>query len=1566
MTFTQLLEDLFREEIVIHIRNGHIHYDDPHHALRAEQKIQLDRFEALVLSELETPETQGLPIYPLSSVQKTLWFLYQRAPHSVAYNVKFDAHMFSKIDIPAFQRALQGLVDRHPSLRTIYPIIDGEPVQQIRPHQELSFEVIDAGHWSRERLNQELYERAELSFDVVRGPLLRAYLFTLPKGRSIFWLLVHHIAVDFWSMEILLDEFGKFYEAERSGRPAALQPLGQQYIDYMQWKLKMLGSERGEGHREYFQQRFGDELPVLHLPTDRPRPPVQTYETDSLSFRLDPELVEQLKELAHIERSTVPAILLAAYYVLLYRYSGQEDIIIGMPAGEQGHRLFKGVVGFFENPLPLRIDLSGNPDVRSLIRQVHQTLWNAQDHADFPSHFLRSRHRQHTDPSHPSLFQTIFIFQEQHQHKNIAPFLLGQGGERIELGDLVMVSMGLEEQTMIFVDVQLTILEDEDALSAYWQYNTDLFDEATLERMGEHYQALLEAMIEDPEQTIAELPLMSAAEEHQILVEWNKSGAEYPKDRCIHQLFEAQVERSPNAVAVVFEGRQLTYGELNALANRLARYLQKHGVGPEVLVAMYMERSLEIIVGILGILKAGGAYVPIDCVYPRERVAFMLDDCQAPVILTQSHLVKELPECEARIICLDTDWEAIAEKDATTPESEVLADNVVYSIYTSGSTGKPKGALITHDNVARLFKATESWFHFTHDDVWTLFHSYAFDFSVWEIWGALLYGGKLIIVPYEVSRSPEAFYQLLRTNGVTILNQTPSAFRQLMQAEEALNVSDALSLRLIIFGGEALDIQSLKPWFERHGDVCPQLVNMYGITETTVHVTYRPLTISDTEAATGSVIGIPIPDLQVYVLDRLMQPVPIGVPGEMYIGGCGVARGYLKREQLTEERFLPDLFRPSPHTRLYKTGDLARFLPNGDLEYLGRIDHQVKIRGFRIELGEIETSINGHPAVRESVVLVRQDTMQENRLVAYLVPDTVQVPDENLTSPGVQGEYISQWQNVYNDTYQHSSSEQAVIFNIIGWNSSYTNQPLPETDMREWVKTTVKRIETLQPQRVLEIGCGTGLLLFRIAPSCKRYLGIDFSESALETIRQTLSRQGGALAQVELLRRTANNLEDIPAESFTTVILNSVIQYFPTVEYLLQVLEGAIHSLSSEGGTIFVGDIRSYPLLELFHTSVQFYQAAPVFSKEQLRHRIQRRIGHENELVLSPEFFLALKQHFPQINRVRILPKRGRAENEMTRFRYDAVLSVNTGPTTPVETERLEWHRDNLSLPAIRRQLEEQNPEALSVVHIPNARLSRELRIAAWLHGDEGPATVGELRETLAHAQEGIPPEELWILGEELSYRVELSWARSDSNGSYDVLFVRHDVNGDVGIHDGLPVFHEDALQHKAWSAYATNPLHNKQTQSLIPKLRKHLEERLPDYMIPSAFVLLRALPLTPNGKIDRKALPDPERARPELETEFVAPRSDVEEALADLWQETLDLEQVGVYDDFFALGGDSLIATRLATRVREVFELDLSIASLFEVHTIAELSIIIEEHLLAEIEALSDEEVQQLMQKEG
>ncbi len=924
-----------------------------------------------------TPQSRETGLFPLSFAQQRLWFIDQLIPVNPFYNIPFALRLVGSLDILALKRSFNEIIRRHESLRTCFQTIEAKPMQLIACTLELTLATIDLQDLPQGKCEDEVRKLATIEasqpFDLTQLPLLRVKLLRLAPTEHVLLLVMHHIISDGWSMGVFTHELAVLYEAFVTGKPSPLPELPIQYADFSVWQRQWLQQAQTE-QLQYWRKQLAD-ITVLQLPTDYLRSPAQSFAGANKILELPQNLKQALVQLSQQHDVTLFMTLLAAFKVLLHRYTGQTDIVVGSPIANRNHSQIEGLIGFFVNSLVMRTDLDGNPSFSDLLTRVRKIALDAYAHQDLPFEKLVEELQPERNLSQNPLFQVTFAVQN------------------VPIRDLQLKGLQLSplefEYNMTRLDLEWHIWEHSQGLRVIVAYSTDLFAPETIDRMAGHFQTLLEGIVANPQQPISQLPMLTEVEQRQLLVEWNSIPADYPSIQCIHQIFEEQVERTPDAVAVVFENQQLTYYELNYRANQLAHYLCSLGVGADVLVGICVERSLEMVVGLLGILKAGGAYVPLDPEYPQERLSFMLEDAQLSVLLTQQQLVECVPKHQARVVCLDTDWEKIAQNSESNPLNAATPNNLAYVIYTSGSTGKPKGVLVNHYNVVRLFEATELWYHFNSQDVWTLFHSYAFDFSVWEIWGALLYGGRLVVVPYLMTRSPESFYKLLCQEKVTILNQTPSAFRQLIQAEQSQATVGDLKLRLVIFGGEALDLLSLKPWFERHGDQSPQLVNMYGITETTVHVTYRPLSKADLNC-TASVIGRPIPDLQMYLLDKHLQPVPIGVPGEMYIGGAGVARGYLNRPELTAGRFIFNPFNDNPKAILYKSGDLARYLPNGELEYLGRIDQQVKIRGFRIELGEIEALLVQHPAVLESVVVVREDEPSDKRLVAYVIPKVEQ------------------------------------------------------------------------------------------------------------------------------------------------------------------------------------------------------------------------------------------------------------------------------------------------------------------------------------------------------------------------------------------------------------------------------------------------------------------------------------------------------------------------------------------------------------------------------------------------
>jgi amino acid adenylation domain-containing protein len=908
----------------------------------------------------------------LSFAQERLWFLDQMQPGQPCYNVPAAMHLTGPLDTAALGCGLTEIVRRHEALRTTFAVAGGRPVQVVGPPRPVPLPVADLSLLPEPDRVAEArrlaVEEARRPFDLASGPLLRANLWRLGEQEHLLLVTLHHVVTDGWSLGVLIREFGALYTAFRAGRASPLPALPVQYADFAVWQREWLQGDELARRLDYWTERLRG-MPPLDLPTDRSRPPTQTYRGAAITFELSRPLTEALLALARAEGATAYAVLLAAFQALLGRYSGQSDFGVGTPAAGRTRAETEALIGFFVNTLVARADLSGNPTLRELIARTRLTALGALDHQDLPFERLVAELQPGRELSRHPLVQVMFTFLNAHR-------------ETLRLPGLQATRLDVPTGATHF-DLSLTLRESDRGLVGGLEYSTDLFDGATARGLVDHYRRLLEAVAADPGVRVGDVPLLTAAEREQVLVGWNPPRPAPADGRCLHQLFEAHAARTPEAEAVVCGAESLTYGELDRRANRLAHALRRLGVGPEVCVGVCLDRSADLVVSLLAVLKAGGAYVPVDPAYPRERLAVVLDDVRPRVVLTQERFRAHLPADGCTVLC--TDVRSLDGESDENPRTAVAADNLAYVIHTSGSTGRPKGCLVTHRNVARLLRATAPEFGFDERDTWTLFHSYAFDFSVWELWGALAHGGRLVVVPYHLSRSPAAVHDLVCREGVTVLNQTPSAFYQLAQAAEGAPAGQRPPLRVVIFGGEALDVTRLRPWFARHGAREPRLVNMYGITETTVHVTSCPLSAADPGDKPGSPIGRPIPGWRVYVLDRRLRPVPVGVPGEVYVGGDGVARGYLGAPDATAERFVPDPFGPSG-CRLYRSGDRARWRADGTLEYLGRVDQQVKIRGFRIEPGEVEAALLAHPAVRQAAVVAREDAPGDKRLVAYVVP----------------------------------------------------------------------------------------------------------------------------------------------------------------------------------------------------------------------------------------------------------------------------------------------------------------------------------------------------------------------------------------------------------------------------------------------------------------------------------------------------------------------------------------------------------------------------------------------------
>ncbi|WP_266156573.1 non-ribosomal peptide synthetase [Dyella silvatica] len=1465
------------------------------------------------IERLEAQHPALNDILPLSPMQQGFLFrtLYDEREQGT-YTTQRVFNLSGPLDPEALRAAAWALLERHPNLRAGFAHEGLEqPVQFIPRDVTLPWQYIDLSALppeQRERERQDILSADHARrFDPAQPPLMR---FTLVRLEATQYQLIHsahHVLIDGWTWLILLGDLIDLYKSR--GDASKLRPVTP-FRDYLAWIKQQ---DRAAARAAWTQYFDGLEEPTLVAPGASSIGAMQ----ESLTLSLSEQLTAAIQQKARRLGVTLNTLVQTVWGLGLGSLTGRHDVLFGIIVAERPAELqaAEQMVGLMINALPLRLQWTPGETLPELVTRVQEQQVRLLEHNHiglieiqqiaglgelFDSHIVFDNY-----PFDPEELAT----REQGLR---VEFNGGQGGTRSHYPLGLWASSGKQLQLQL-------------------GYRPDLFERRTIEHFSQRLWQWFEAFVEETARPLGHIGLLTPVERQQLLGDWNPLAAPVAEATVVQQ-FEQQVLQSPDAIALVFEQTELSYRQLNERANQLAHHLIRQGIGPEQIVAIALPRSLEMVVALLAVLKAGAAYLPLDPDYPIDRLSFMVEDAKPLRMLTLRELAAHLPPSTALLLDDVAVRVAVTACPTSNPTDRdrlqpLHSRHPAYVIYTSGSTGKPKGVVIPHQNVTRLMASTQDWFHFSANDVWTLFHSYAFDFSVWELWGPLLHGGRLVVVPYLTSRSPTDFLKLLVEQRVTVLNQTPSAFYQLMQADrEQPQLGQQLSLRWVIFGGEALELARLHDWYERHAEDSPRLVNMYGITETTVHVTFVALDRERIAARSNSLIGKHIPDLQAYVLDSALQPLPVGVAGELYIAGEGLARGYLNRPALSAERFIANPFDPNGR-RMYRTGDVARWLPQGELDFVGRADSQVKIRGFRIELGEIEACLMQQPSVAQATVIVREDQPGHKQLVGYLVRAGAEVIERNAQR---EVEQVNEWQFLYDKVYSDKTfvaSEE----DFRGWLSSYDEQPIAEADMREWREATIARIQSLQPRRVLEIGIGSGLILWKIAPHSVAYWGTDLSAAAVQTIREKVAASATLPSIVELRNQPANDFSGLPTGFFDTVIINSVIQYFPNATYLLDVIRQAMRLLAP-GGRLFLGDIRNLQLLRCFATAVALHKADAGDDTAQLQRMIAQNLSMERELLLDPRFFTALQTSSDDIGAIDIQLKRGRAHNELTRYRYDVVLHKHPAAVSPATPSvQLQWSHDLASLASLREYLSAERPSSLRINGVPNGRIIGDVHAMLRLQ-DGSVAQAKQQFDIDAATTQGIDPEHLCDVAASLGYRSWLTWSGKPDGRQFDAVLMLAEISGN-GSMAGLYTANDTA--NTPLLAYANNPDAGSDTRAFMLELRHQLSEQLPDYMVPAALVVLDALPLTINGKLDRKALPAPDFAS----TSKRAPRTPQEEILAGLFGEVLGLETVGIDDSFFDLGGHSLLATRLVSRIRSTLDVELPIRALFETPTVAGLA---------------------------
>jgi amino acid adenylation domain-containing protein/FkbM family methyltransferase len=1335
------------------------------------------------------------------------------------------------LNMEALQKSLDAILSRHEILRTNIAVMDGNPTQVITESRSIKLSVIDLSQWSNRDHQAEMHRlvnaEARRPFNLSSDLMLRVTLLHLGENDHVLLLVMHHIASDAWSMGILYRELSALYQAFSTGEPCRLAELPIQYADFAIWQRQWLQGEVFEKQFSYWKRQLSG-IPVLELPTDRPRPAVQTFPGGRQSLVLSKNLSNALKALSRKEGVTFFMTLLAAFQTLLHRYTGQEDIAVGSPIANRTRSEIEGLIGFFVNTLVLRTDLSGNPNFRELLARVRKVALGAYEHQDLPFEKIVEELKPERDLSHNPLFQIMFSLQNVPR-------------QSVELPDLTLRAVDVTFGTAKF-DLTLFMIEEAGSLTASLAYNTDLFNDATISRMLGHFQVLLQGIVANPDRRLSDLPILSQAEKQRLLVEWNNTKRDYPQDKCIHELFEAQVERSPNAVAVVFEDKQLTYRELNRRANQFAHHLQKLGVGPDVLVGICVERSLEMIVGVLAVLKAGGAYVPLDPAYPKKRLALMLEDAQMPVLLTQHRLVEELPAHEAQVVCLDTDWQVIARESEEMPISGTTPENLAYVIYTSGSTGTPKGVAVEHRQLSNYLHAVLEKMAIPSPANFATVSTFAADLGHTVIFSSLYTGGCLHVISETQASDPRTMADYLQHHSIDCLKIVPSHLAALQDPSHPKHV---LPRQLLILGGEG----SRTDWVESLHMLSPgcAILNHYGPTETTVGVlTYR-MEATQGSPRTGNLpLGRPIANVQIYLLDRHLQPVPIGVTGELHIARLSLARGYLKRPEMTAEKFIPDPFGDEQGARLYKTGDLARWLPDGNIEFMGRIDSQIKLRGFRIELGEIEAALGQHPDLREVAVLDLEDSPGQKRLVAYVVAN-------KNRAPTIAGRRRYKLPN-HMAVAQLNKHETDYIYEEIFERQAYLRHG----------------IMIGEGDCVFDVGANIGLFVLFVDQMCKTAKVYAFEPNPF---------------------------------AFDILSMNA--------------------SLYASGTKLFNCGLSN----ERKRASFTFFPGFSLLSGFYADRQV------EKEVVKT---FMLNQQ------------KAGKADMAELLEHADGMLDERFSSTTfPTQLRTLSSVMEEEGIECIDLLKINVEKSELDVLNgIKDVDWKKIKQIVLEVDVKENLHAILSLLERQGY--DFVVEQDALLDNTQLCYVYAI-------RPSEDRRLERDAERTDF---KRLPMLSDSLLSPD--------------------ELRLFLREKLPEYMVPSAFVFLDALPLTPNGKVDRRALPTPDESRPELKEAFVAPRTPAEKVIAAMWAEILKLEQVGIYDNFFDLGGHSLLATQVISRVRDTFHVELPLRTLFENPTVASLAVQVVQpqakkavpdemtEMLADLESLSDHEGQRLLAKEN
>jgi amino acid adenylation domain-containing protein len=1390
-------------------------------------------------------------IFPASFAQRSLWFLDQLTPGSSLYNMHIGVRMFANLNIIAFEQSINEVVRRHEMLRTVFDAVDGEPVQVVAPFLHIALIITDLRHLDEgereERAIQIAVEEAQRPFDLAKWPLLRARLLRLGDEEYIFLLTVHHIVCDFLSINVFQRELETLYEAFCFDRPSPLPELPIQYADYAESEWQWLQGPIAATHLEYWKKHL-EGLEPLRLPSDGSRLNAPSYGGASHDFPIGGPLYRDLVKLSKEQKVTLFMTMLAAFQTLLHRYSDQDDIAVGTPVANRNRPEVEDLIGFFVNSVVLRTSFSGDPTFRELVVRVREVTLEAFARQELPFEKIVHELNPERDGRQNPIFRIHFqLFSGQSAAKAQSPLA----------GEIFAAPV----ETAKF-DLAMDLWEYPDDLYAHLEYSTELFSAETILRMEQHFRRLLQGIVADPDQHVSQMPLLLASEQREILHDWNRTTKHFLDEKCLHNLFEAQVERTPDAIALVFRERELTYQELNRRANQLAWYLQSVDVGPRSLVGIFVERSIEMIVGLLGILKTGAAYLPLNPSESAERLRFMMADAKPRIVLTQERFLQSIPLSQAPRFCLDTEWENVAGFTEEKPEQTGSSGDPVYVIYTSGSTGAPKGVQIHSRAVCNHVLWMQASFPLGAEDRALQKYPFNFDASICEIFGTLVCGGRLIMAEPAEHWDISQFVRSLRRHQITVIDVLPSMLQALLDEEDFCACN---SLRRVICGGEPLAPELRDLFFSR---MSAELHNIYGPTETTIGA--LSWTCLPEHAGQPVPIGRPVANTQVYIVDRSMNPVPPLVPGELCIAGDQVALGYLNAPELTASKFVLNPFTNIP-SRMYRSGDLARYLPDGTIEYLGRMDDQMKIRGYRIEPQEIQTALARHPAVQECAVVPF-----EGRLAAYVVP----VPDAPELWPCV-GEY-----DVYDELLYYAM----------------THDELRNEAYRSAINAAVAG------KVVLDIGAGADIVLstFCVDAGAERIYAIELREDAWRRASELIQRLG-LEEKITLIHGESTNVQ-LPEK--VDVCVSEVLGTIGSSEGVIKILNDARRFLKDDGVMVPRRCVTRFAAVTLpgqLHNAPRL-NPLPRYYTEQ----VFRRIGHPFDLRiciknLPPSCLLSQPGTLEELDFAGFIEPDDETEATLTiekDSRLDGFLlwiNLSPGPTETIDSldDKLSW------LPVFF-------PTFYPGVNVTTGDVIE----AKWLrrHSVGSFMPNYEISGNLFRESTGPQP---------FHFCSPYNSASFQESPFYGALFSGLNLQTTASVNgDGQD------LQFRA-----------EPPPGLVASLRRFLQEQLPEYMIPSWIHAVERLPRNRSGKVDRRALPHPSKLRRQSEAGGEGHCTELEGIIRKVWSDTLEIDLPGLRDNFFDLGGNSLLIIRVQSRLERLLQRQISIVDLFRYPTVHSLA---------------------------